>query len=80
MGDDWASDAVVAGIVALAHSLGKTLVAEGIENPDQLARLAALGCQRGQGYFLGRPMLAAAAEPLLRGSRRLFTPMLEVAA
>ena len=80
MGDDRASDAVVAGIVALAHSLGKTLVAEGIENPDQLARLAALGCQRGQGYFLGRPMLAAAAEPLLRGSRRLFTPMLEVAA
>jgi diguanylate cyclase (GGDEF)-like protein len=80
MGDDWASDAVVAGIVALAHSLGKTLVAEGIENPDQLARLAALGCQHGQGYLLGRPTLAAAAEPLMRGSRRLFAPPMDVAA
>ena len=80
MGDDWASNAVVAGIVALAHSLGKTLVAEGIENADQLSRLAALGCQRGQGYFLGRPTVAAAAEPLMRGSRRLFTPLLDVAA
>lgn len=50
-----AADAVVKTIVDLAHHLGATTVAEGIEDADTSVVLARLGCQRGQGYFFGRP-------------------------
>jgi EAL domain-containing protein (putative c-di-GMP-specific phosphodiesterase class I) len=33
-----------------------SVVAEGIETPDQLAKLVALGCDLGQGFYLARPM------------------------
>ena len=51
---------IVRAVVQLAHSLGLTVVAEGIETPAQLAELRALGCDSGQGYLLGRPVAAAA--------------------
>jgi EAL domain-containing protein (putative c-di-GMP-specific phosphodiesterase class I) len=47
--------ATVGAIVSLAKAHGKTLVAEGIEEADEGALLAALGCEYGQGYFYGRP-------------------------
>jgi EAL domain-containing protein (putative c-di-GMP-specific phosphodiesterase class I) len=56
---------VVGAIVALAHSLGLQVTAEGIETFEQKARLEALGCDRGQGYFFGRPMSGADAAALL---------------
>jgi diguanylate cyclase (GGDEF)-like protein len=49
------SRAFVAGIVGLAHGLGLRVVAEGIEQADQLQALVAAGCDRAQGYLLGRP-------------------------
>jgi diguanylate cyclase (GGDEF)-like protein/PAS domain S-box-containing protein len=50
---------LVETIIAMAHNLGRTLVAEGVETQDQSQRLAELGCEVGQGYFFGRPVPAA---------------------
>jgi len=49
------SVAIVRAIVSLATSLGLKTVAEGIETAEQLSAVTALGCDLGQGYFLGRP-------------------------
>jgi len=46
---------VIETIVAMAHALGKTLVAEGVETLTQQAYLAALGCDAVQGFLHGRP-------------------------
>ncbi len=50
--------ALTASIIAMAHSLGITVVAEGIETEGQYAVLRERGCDQGQGFWLGRPMLA----------------------
>jgi EAL domain-containing protein (putative c-di-GMP-specific phosphodiesterase class I) len=47
---------LVGAIIDLAHNLGLRTVAEGIERPNQLARLKDLHCDLGQGYHVGRPM------------------------
>ena len=54
--------AVVRSIVLLGSSLGKTVVAEGIETASQLEQLREMGCRYGQGFLLARPMPAALAE------------------
>ncbi len=59
---------VVRTIATLAHDLGKGLVAEGVETPDQLERLRAMGCEYGQGWLFSRPMDAAQAEALLEAN------------
>lgn len=41
------------------------VVAEGIETPEQLAALRALGCERGQGYHLCRPLPPQELQALL---------------
>jgi diguanylate cyclase (GGDEF)-like protein len=48
--------AVVDAIVALAKSLGFTVVAEGIETVEQLALMRAKGCDLGQGYYFAPPL------------------------
>jgi EAL domain-containing protein (putative c-di-GMP-specific phosphodiesterase class I) len=48
--------AFAAAIIALAHSLGKRTLAEGIEHPSQLTHLRSLGCELGQGFLFGGPM------------------------
>lgn len=50
--------ALTTAIIAMAHSLGITVVAEGIETDAQLAVLRERGCDQGQGFWLGRPMSA----------------------
>jgi EAL domain-containing protein (putative c-di-GMP-specific phosphodiesterase class I) len=54
------ANGLAAAIVALGATLGLDVVAEGIERPDQLEALRALGCKTGQGYLIGRPMDAEA--------------------
>ncbi len=49
---------VVRSAVDLAHDLGKQVVAEGIEDAETLDALRDMGCDRGQGRFLGPPMPA----------------------
>jgi EAL domain-containing protein (putative c-di-GMP-specific phosphodiesterase class I) len=46
---------VITGLVTLAHTLGLTVTAEGVETEIQARRLRALGCDAAQGYHLGRP-------------------------
>ena len=42
-------------LLSLGHSMGLTIIAEGVETPGQLNWLAAHGCDQVQGYLLGRP-------------------------
>jgi diguanylate cyclase (GGDEF)-like protein/PAS domain S-box-containing protein len=46
---------IIAAITAMAHALGMSVVAEGIETEHQMEALSALGCDQGQGFFLARP-------------------------
>ncbi|MEM1279239.1 MAG: EAL domain-containing protein [Cyanobacteria bacterium P01_H01_bin.152] len=49
---------VVSTILTLSQQLGLTAIAEGIETPQQLKQLQALGCQLGQGYLFAKPLTA----------------------
>ena len=51
------------------------VTAEGIETSDQADRLAALGCNRGQGYFFARPMPEDAYRDLLAQGPSLRLPV-----
>jgi len=55
---DEEDDAIVRSTIELAHSLGLTVVAEGVESDQALQRLAELGCDLAQGFCLARPMSA----------------------
>ncbi|SDN98705.1 bifunctional diguanylate cyclase/phosphodiesterase [Geodermatophilus sp. DSM 45219] len=61
------ADAVVRAIVELSHTMGLTVVAEGVETPEQLATLAAIGCDASQGYLIARPMPAGSVPGHLAG-------------
>jgi predicted signal transduction protein with EAL and GGDEF domain len=51
-------------IVQVGHDLGIEIVAEGIERPEQLELLRAMGCGLGQGFFVARPMTVHGIETL----------------
>ncbi len=54
--DPGSQDALLRAAIELAHAMGATVVAEGIETPERLALVNALGADLGQGYLLGPPM------------------------
>ncbi|USX11581.1 EAL domain-containing protein [Oxalobacteraceae bacterium OTU3CAMAD1] len=60
MVDSPRSNALVATIIAMGHSLGLQLVAEGVETAGQARALEAMGCHYLQGYHISRPVGAAA--------------------
>ncbi|GAA3627061.1 hypothetical protein GCM10022223_50420 [Kineosporia mesophila] len=53
--DDRATQSLVELMVTAAHAFHLDVVAEGVETREQLDRLAAMGCELAQGYYLGRP-------------------------
>ncbi|OLS36221.1 GGDEF domain-containing protein [Bacillus sp. MRMR6] len=53
---DYNGERITAAIISLAHSLNMTVVAEGIEEEDQLQFLKCEGCDEGQGYYLSHPL------------------------
>jgi len=59
-------------IVAMARSLGLSLVAEGIEHEDQARELRQLGCDEGQGFLYWRPMTAGAVDELLEATHEFL--------
>jgi diguanylate cyclase (GGDEF)-like protein/PAS domain S-box-containing protein len=54
---------IAAAIVALAHSVGMQVCAEGIETAEQFEAARALGCESAQGYYIGRPEMYNEAQP-----------------
>ena len=60
---------IVRAIVSLAHSLRLKVVAEGVETPQQLEFLKAVGCDEYQGYHFSQPLPATKFEALIRDSR-----------
>jgi diguanylate cyclase (GGDEF)-like protein/PAS domain S-box-containing protein len=61
--------AIVEAMIDLAHGLGRIVIAEGVETPEQLAVLARLNCDLVQGFELGSPVPAPARpDELLRSS------------
>ena len=64
---------IVQSTIHLAHALGQTVVAEGIEDQPTYQALVRLGCDVGQGYFLGRPQPFAEFQRfLLKTGQRRF--------
>ena len=57
---------IVSAVISMGKSLRKRVIAEGVETPEQYARLVSLDCDQGQGYYFGRPMPAEAFAALLR--------------
>ena len=65
MDSDVKSEGILRSIMMLGKSLEIDVVAEGIENEEQLWRLRSLGCQHGQGYLFSKPLDANKAGKLL---------------
>lgn len=61
---------VLRSIIALAHELGKKVVAEGVEIEDDVGFLRSVGCEYGQGYYYGEPMAERDVVQLLKVVRR----------
>jgi diguanylate cyclase (GGDEF)-like protein/PAS domain S-box-containing protein len=59
------SSEIVKTIVALSRSLAMEVIAEGVENVDQLAKLQELDCDAGQGYLFSKPVEACVAKAML---------------
>jgi diguanylate cyclase (GGDEF)-like protein len=64
--------AIATAIIAMAHSLNLSVVAEGVESAQQVAFLREAGCDIMQGYYFARPMAAPELEALLRERRRFI--------
>jgi diguanylate cyclase (GGDEF)-like protein len=65
LGRDDEDSAIVAAVISMAHTLGLTVVAEGVERDEQVDQLRRLGCDRVQGRLLARPLPAGELEVLI---------------
>lgn len=62
--------AIVSAIIAMAHSLGLEVIAEGVEDESHIPLLRKMRCDIAQGYYIAHPMPAAEFELLLSGNSR----------
>lgn len=60
---------MVRSTIELAHSLGRSVVAEGVETQEILTELTNLGCDKAQGYLIGRPMKLMSLTKLILGGK-----------
>ncbi|MCC7367924.1 MAG: EAL domain-containing protein [Chloroflexi bacterium] len=67
LGNDDQSVMIVRSVIDLARGLNLAVTGEGIETPEQLHRLRALGCHQGQGFFFAHPLTSDAVTALLDG-------------
>ena len=68
MGSDASDALIVRSTIDLAHNLGLSVVAEGVEDDPTLERLRAMNCDMVQGYLLSRPLGVIETEAWMRGS------------
>jgi len=60
---------IVKSTISLAHNLGLSVIAEGIENQEVYDLLKIIGCDKAQGFHMGKPMPAEALEEWMRYSK-----------
>ncbi|MFA7166417.1 MAG: EAL domain-containing protein [Desulfoplanes sp.] len=60
------SRAIMQAILALAHSMGKDVIGEGVETEEQFAILKEMGCEKVQGFYLSKPLYREEAETFLQ--------------
>ena len=65
--EDERGSVILQAIIDMGHELGLAIVAEGIETQEQVDRLGQLGCDYGQGYFIGQPLPAKQVSEALSG-------------
>ncbi len=65
VGSSLADAAIVEAVIDLSHALGLAVVAEGVENTEQLAELRELGADRVQGFLFSAPVLPSVLESLV---------------
>jgi len=69
--------AIVGAIIALGHSLGMKVIAEGVETSEQLSFLREMKCDEMQGYLFSRPVPATEMTRLLKSGGNLELPLEE---
>ena len=71
------STAIISAVLAMAHSLGMRVTAEGVETAEQAVALQAMGCDSLQGFHFSRPVMASAIPALMlrQWPSRLATPL-----
>jgi hypothetical protein len=69
-GQNGSGATILRSIVALAHELGKNVVAEGVEAEDDVGFLRSIGCEYAQGFYYGEPMAERDVLQLLKVVRR----------
>ncbi|WP_192954682.1 putative bifunctional diguanylate cyclase/phosphodiesterase [Gallaecimonas mangrovi] len=63
---------LIQAIINMGHSMGKNIVAEGIETDEQANLLKLQGCDEGQGYLFTKPVPADNLTPMLKRNQMLF--------
>ncbi|MEP6880198.1 MAG: EAL domain-containing protein, partial [Nitrosospira sp.] len=69
-----ADAAITTAMIGMAHSLDVKVVAEGVENVEQLDFLRLRGCDEIQGYYLAQPLPAIEISKLLLSNKKLLKP------
>jgi EAL domain-containing protein (putative c-di-GMP-specific phosphodiesterase class I) len=75
--DDTEDRAIAQAIISMGKALGMTIVAEGVETPEQETFLRNHGCDEMQGFLLSRPVPPEQLADLLRPTPLLFSPPLQ---
>jgi EAL domain-containing protein (putative c-di-GMP-specific phosphodiesterase class I) len=75
--DDTEDRAIAQAIISMGKALGMTIVAEGVETPEQQAFLRNHGCDEMQGFLLSRPVPPDQFADLLRPAPLLVSPPLQ---
>jgi len=70
MGNSENDASIIRATVGLAHDLGLSVVAEGVENQESLDKLQQMGCKYAQGYHISKPAPAREISRLLEAERQ----------
>ena len=68
---------IVRTMIDLAHGLGLTATAEGVETEEQLRQLRDFGCDVAQGYLISRPLAPEALQTWIRDWQQRWPPLIE---